>query len=419
MRSWLVVAVIAGCLAASDDAMAQPVRVAVQCENTGRTKACPAFLLGFVDAQKSLLQSPRATAEVVIYANATEVALVDRLHLRFVSSMANAPRTVEIDVDVDTRANDDSQRGQLEPAFLRGMALFVASRFPGIVTVAFAQPDEQQAVVRHLSPYDLEVDLGAWGSWTGKYQNYNGWLHGSFARVERRKRIRFGAWSNGGINRQPPLVLDDGSTVSTNTNNYNYGAQLEAAWLYNHCYSFGGSTSDWRDDPYGQYKNGWDVKLAAEWDRFRADDPRGNRLAITYVLGYQVDRYNIKNDIGERFAQYPTTQLIASGSLRKDNVAFGLSLRARGELIHPMRRHQLSASPSVDIQLGPHVDVSISFSITKREMPGPDQSEVDPMNYAQISRLSYAEPLSMNGSFSIKLHLDRTNGERNDRITDL
>ena len=41
------------------------------------------------------------------------------------------------------------------------------------------------------------------------------------------------------------------------------------------------------------------------------------------------------------------------------------------------------------------------------------------MDYQQLSRLSYAEPLSMNGSFSLRVHWDRTNGARNDRLEDL
>src|SRR5688500_15033358 len=90
-----------------------PVRVAIECEQIGRTKACPAFLLGFIDANKVLLASPRAGADVVVYATATQVALVDRMHLRFVGGMAGAPPVVELDVELDSRASDDEQRAQL------------------------------------------------------------------------------------------------------------------------------------------------------------------------------------------------------------------------------------------------------------------------------------------------------------------
>jgi hypothetical protein len=84
-----------------------------------------------------------------------------------------------------------------------------------------------------------------------------------------------------------------------------------------------------------------------------------------------------------------------------------------------MRRHSISASPSVEVQLGDRVDFSVSFSVTKRELPAPDESLIDPMDFQQLDRLSYAEPFSMNGSFNIRIHWDRTNGQRNDRLTEL
>ena len=38
---------------------------------------------------------------------------------------------------------------------------------------------------------------------------------------------------------------------------------------------------------------------------------------------------------------------------------------------------------------------------------------------ALLSRLSYAEPLSINGSLNLTIHWDRTNGARNDRFSDI
>ena len=61
----------------------------------------------------------------------------------------------------------------------------------------------------------------------------------------------------------------------------------------------------------------------------------------------------------------------------------------------------------------------MSFSITKRALPLPDESQIDPLDFQQLSRLAYAEPLSLNGSVSVTFHWDRTNGARNDRFTDL
>ena len=105
--------------------------------------------------------------------------------------------------------------------------------------------------------------------------------------------------------------------------------------------------------------------------------------------------------------------------MRKDKISYGLSLSAEAEMIHPGRRHHLTASPYIEMQIGGHVDVSASFSITKREVPAPDESMIDPSDFALLSRLSYAEPLSINGSLNLTIHWDRTNGARNDRFEDI
>jgi hypothetical protein len=175
----------------------------------------------------------------------------------------------------------------------------------------------------------------------------------------------------------------------------------------------------WRDDPKGQFRYGTATQVGAEWDRFHADDPRGNRLAVLAVVGYNVEGYNLQNEIGERFAHYAVAGAIASGKVRKDKVLLGLSLGVGGQILHPTRRHHVSVSPSIEWQLGGHIDLNLSFSVTKRELPGPDESLIDPTDYALQSRLSYAEPLAINGSFSLSIHADRTNGERNDRFSDL
>src|SRR5689334_12445169 len=122
---WLALLVLLVQLAHAEPAA--PVRVSIECEDTGRTKACPAFLTGFLEANQLLLAAPRAEADVLVYVSVHEVALADRVHLRFVSSLPSTPPIVEIDVEIDTRADDDAQRAQLEPAFLRGLALYVAA----------------------------------------------------------------------------------------------------------------------------------------------------------------------------------------------------------------------------------------------------------------------------------------------------
>ena len=105
-----------------------------------------------------------------------------------------------------------------------------------------------------------------------------------------------------------------------------------------------------------------------------------------------------------------------SGTVRKDKVGFGLSLSAQAEMIHPGRRHNLTASPYIEMQIGGHIDLSVSFSVTKRELPAPNEAKINKEDFALQSRLSYAEPLSLNGSLNLTIHWDRTNGARNDRF---
>ena len=106
----------------------------------------------------------------------------------------------------------------------------------------------------------------------------------------------------------------------------------------------------------------------------------------------------------------------ATGTIRHDGINYGLSLAIAGEVIRPDRRHSLSASPFISWQLGGHVDLSLSLSATRRELPGPDPDALDESDYQQVTRASYAEPFSASGWFSVRIHWDPTNGARNDRL---
>ena len=413
----LAAVAMVGVLAAT--ASADPVRVTVECEQTGRTKACPAFLLGFIDASKAMLQAPRANADVVVYASANEVALVDRLHLRFVSKLQGPPSVIELDVDLDTRGTDDEQRAQLEPAFLRGMALYIATRYPDSVKVVIEPPDETATVVKSTTPWGIALSFGGSGNRTERYKSANAYGDVELTRTTKDLRLLAALNGNYGLNFQPPLVLDDGTEVSLDTRQWSYGGGVGGGYLLDPCWSVGAVVRQERQDPKGQYRYDAQLLAGVEWDKYQADDPRGNRLAVLYKVGTRIERYNIRNVIGERFAAYPWHGIVASGSLRKDKVTVGLSVSALLEVIHPERRHALSASPYVEVQIGGHIDLSASFSITKRELPAPDETLIDPADYAALSRLSYAEPLSINGSLNLTIHWDRTNGARNDRLEDL
>jgi hypothetical protein len=431
-RGWLVWTAILVASAAPARARAEPdtapsaaskgpIRVDLNCEGDARTKACPAFIAGFIDAHsKVLLNAPRAAADVSLYVTATQIALLDHLQLRFVSHMPDAPAVIELSADLDSRADDDTQRAQLAPAFLQGVGLYVAARFPGLVTTALGVPDAATAAAApETSPWDVGLSLGGYGSVTAQYQSLNTTNSLYVQRLDETSRIIPSFSANTGLNRQPPLTLTDGTIVSTNTTSWNLNAAITGAWLYDDHWSFGGHTNWYRDDRYGQYRYTVNAKAAAEWDLYKADDPRGNRLAVLYYAGYQADGYNLRDDLGETAANYPIHGLISSGSVRKDKASFGLELTIAGEVIHPGRRHQLTAAPFVDLKIGGHIDLTASFSITKRELPPPDPAAIDPTNYAEISRLSYAEPLALAGSLYITIHGDRTNGARNDRFSDL
>ncbi|HUS30838.1 MAG TPA: hypothetical protein VMZ53_20145 [Kofleriaceae bacterium] len=395
---------------------AKPIRVAVQCEDPGRTKACPAFLLGIIDANKVLLNSPRAGADVVVYAAANEVALVDRLHLRFVGSVTGAPAAIELDVDVDTRGTDDEQRTQIEPAFLAGLSLFVRARFPDAVKTELVTPADMSETKAVGSPWGVQLQVNGNASYTKKYRSAQMHLALVGRYVTRRFRALVGNFTDFGINRQPPLMLEDGTLVSLDSSQWATRGGAEAIKSFNDTWSLGVGSYTNLEDPKSQFRYTSRSRAALEWDMFPADDPRGNRLAVFYHLGWVVERYNIRNELGERFAQYPIHGIDAVGSVRKDKMSFGLQLESIIQLNHPARRRIISASPFVTLQLGSHVDVNLSFSITQREFPAPDPNAIDPSDYAQLSRLSFAEPLQLNGSLGLSIHWDPSNGVRNDRI---
>lgn len=417
MRRLLIVASLL-CGVARVDAQPDgtPIRVAIQCEQQGRTKACPAFLAGFVDGNKVLLNSPLAGADVILYATANSVALIDSVHLRFVGQMASAPAPVELDVDLDTRTTDDQQRAALEPVFLRGIALFVATRHPGAVTVTLTVPPTIATATPDVSPWGVELGVAANASYTANYRTAGTQLF----LVGRYLTPRFRAFAlqtvAASLNRQPPLTLDDGTRVSLDNEQWKYRGGAEAVYSWCDAWSVGVGSYTFFEDPKGQYAYNSRTRAAIEWDLFPADDPRGNRLGVFYHLGWMVERYNIRNTLGERFAHYPSHGIDAVGSVRHDRISYGLNLSSDVQVEHPGRRLLLTASPFASIQIGNHVDLDLSFSVTKRTFPPPDPAAIDPSDFAQLSRLSYAEPLSFTSSIGLTLHWDPTNGVRNNRI---
>ncbi|MCW5802757.1 MAG: hypothetical protein KIT31_10250 [Deltaproteobacteria bacterium] len=413
MPRLLVIALVLGGLATAR-ADRGPIRVAIQCEQAGRTKACPAFLAGLIDANKVLLNSPRAGADVVVYASAVNVALIDRLHLRFVGH-AGGPAPVEVDVDLDTRETDDNQRKALEPAFLRGVALFVAARHPSAVTVALGVPSELSAAPVRGSPWGIELGVSGSGSYTQNYRSAGFGVHFVGRYLTRKFRAFTLQTLSGGLERLPPLTIN-GEKVSLDSENWKYRFGAEAVYSWCPSWSVGVGSYTFFEDPNGQFVYNQRTRAAVEWDAFAPDDPRGNRLAVFYHVGWMVERYNLRNVLGERFAAYPTHGVDAVGSVRHDKITYGISLASDVQVDHPTRRFLFTASPFATIQIGTRVDLSFSFSLTKRALPAPDPREVDMANFQQQSRLSFAEALALNGGISILIHFDPTNGARNNRI---
>jgi hypothetical protein len=411
---FLVVAFLLAARAAAADG--RPVRVAVVCEELGRTKACPAFLLGLVDANKVLLSSPLAGADVVLYAATVEIGTIDRIHLRFVGAIGKAQTAIELDADLDTRATDDQQRSQLAPGFLQGISNFVYAHYPTAVQIALGAPPDLATAVPDTSPWGAQVSANASGNYTDKYRSASTDLSFVARYLTKRFRALTLEAASGGINKQPPLVLDDGTVASLDSTQWSLRGGAEAIYSFDDCWSAGVGSYTVFEDPKAQYDYSSRTRAAIEYDLFPADDPRGNRLGVFYHLGWAVDRYNLPNVLGERFAQYPLHGIDAVGSVRHDKMSYGLTLQSDVQLNHPTRRHSITASPFVSFQLGTHVDLELAFSITQRELPAPDPAAIDPSDFAQLSRLSYAEPLAMTGSLSLTIHWDPTNGVRNDRI---
>jgi len=392
-----------------------PLAVSLECQAPGRSKACPTFLRGFLDESQLLRFAPRAAADVVLFVNATELPAADRIQLRFVSRLAGAPPAVEQLVTIESRAADDAQRARLRSAFLRGIALFVAARRPEVVDVRLATPTNMALVAATTTPWSVSLELGGSGSWTEKFRSFEGTSQLRLSRVTATSKLVFGSGASLTSTRQPPLVVD-GNEASLDTDQSSAYAFVNAERHLSEHWSTGWIDQLDHEDREGQVRYRNMLLSGIQWDAFRADDPRGNRLWLYYRPGFQVEKYNRVNELGERRAAYPVHLGGIGASVRRDRVTFGLFLEGSAEMLRPTRRHRLTATPDLKVPVGDHVDFSLSLSIAKSELPGP--AMIDESNYEEVIRASYAQPLSITGRLSIKLHWDRTNGAQNNRFGD-
>ncbi|MBA3465100.1 MAG: hypothetical protein H0T46_34525 [Deltaproteobacteria bacterium] len=219
-----------------------------------------------------------------------------------------------------------------------------------------------------------------------------------------------------GLNRQPPLVLGDGTVVDLDSSRWLVRAGAKFVEILDDHWSVGAGSFTNFEDEKGQHVYFNRSRVAIEWDLLKPDDPRGNRLGVFYALGWSTEKYQLRNERGEKSATYPVHGIEAFGSVRHDRISFGLSLESEAQLAHPTRRHSITVSPFIQVQLGDRVDLELSLSLTQRELPGPDPAAIDPADFEQQSRLSFAEPLSISGTFSLNIHFDPSNGVRNDRL---
>ncbi len=393
--------------------------VTLQCEARGRTKACPDFILGFIDDNAYLRQAPRSDAAILMFVTTAEVGNDDLLHFRVVGTVAGASNTVEFDTKLDTRATDDEVRSQLQPAFARGVALFVAAAHPAAVEISFLAPTSNAAASKPaaaLSPWDFSLSIEAFGNRSNRYASASTFENISLARTTPTSIHRIHISGDYRVNKLPPLVIGD-EVISLNTRAWRGGmGGMTAHQLTPHlAYAVRGAANI--SDPRAPTRHDASAEAALEWDRYHSNDPRGNQFAVAYGVGLAYQRYNFINVLGERVAIYPRHFIGAAGNFRRDRVQYSLSANADAEMLHPTRRYSLTLEPSISWQLGSHIDLNVSVSVIKRAIPGP--AEIDETDADQLARAAYAEPLALSGSFGITVHWDRTNGARNNRFSSL
>jgi len=415
MRAPLLVLMASICAAPAAEAAPgwQPVRIHLECQGWGRTKACPAFLLGFIDETPLLQRAPRGQAEVELFYNVTFRASDDLVNLRFTSHLPGAPRALDVTQEIDSRASDDAQRAQLRPAFLRGLAPFIGAVHPEAVEVVLVAPPDGERRAPATTAWSFGIYTGGFGSWTRNYRSANGWGGVGVNRVDADTSFGLGVDGSYSITRQPSLVID-GQPVSLDTDSYGISSAARASRNLGPHWAAGVRLRAGHEDPLGRFRHTLRAHAGVSYDWFPADDPRGNRLEVADLAGAQADRYNVRNVLGEKIARFPSHVLLAAGSVRRDRVTFSISASAAADMIHPRTRYLVEVSPSVEVQIGAHVDVSMSLGITKQAVPGP--ADIDQGDFGEVTRASYAEPLRVFSSFNLSLHWDRSNPDRNNRF---
>jgi hypothetical protein len=387
------------------------------CETYGRTKACPDFINGFIDDNPYLRQAPRSDAQLVMFVTTTSTGLNDQLHFRVVSTVAKSPAVLEVDALLNTRGTDDELRAALLPAFNQVVSLFISSQHPEAVSIAFSAAKRSVAALpKELSPWGYRLSVEGSGSQTARYASYNGYAQGVVSRVTARSIARVSLFGNYSADKAPPLMIGD-QVVSLNTKAYDASLSGFIEHHLNDCWSLGFRANGSGADKRNQTRASAGATAGVEWDRYASDDPRGNQLAVAYSMGPQYERYNVLNVLSEKSATYMEHTIGIAGQFRSDHIQYYINAGATSQMFAPTRRYSLSMSPSMQWQLGDHVDLNLSVRVVKRAVPGPAQ--VDETDPDAIARSSYAEPLEIGGSLGVSFHWDATNGQRNNRFSRL
>jgi hypothetical protein len=293
------------------------------------------------------------------------------------------------------------------------LAPFVAARLPEAVDVRLRAPADAAAEERRTTPYGLELKLGGWGSWTERYQSADLSGRAQLFRLTPRDGAGLAVDYLREVERQPNLEVG-GAKVPMTFDAEELAGSVHAHRALSRRWTVGVVGRVGHQDGDGQYLATTRLHFGIERDWFAADDPRGNRLAAAWLVGVQDDIYRRPNVLAETSARFPTHMLLLEGDVRFDRVELELDLAAQAELLRPARRYVLSANGAARLILGSHLDLALGLGVTRQVVPGP--AELDPGNFEQVRRASYAEPLQMSAELTLRVHFDPTNGARNDRF---
>ncbi|GDX82758.1 hypothetical protein LBMAG42_45690 [Deltaproteobacteria bacterium] len=360
---------------------------------------------------------PLSEAQVVLHLNATSEGTTDFVQLRAVNDVkagvAGAPVSFEQDVQLDYRLPVDEHRSGLDPVLLRVLAPYLSLAVPGAVSVSVTTPNGADKATTKTSPWGFKVWGGGWGNWSDHYRSLSVWSGLSLSRKTNDNAQDVWVNVERSIELQPSLVVNSTEVELTSDSSSVVGA-LTAGWNLNNHWTLGGTLRGGHDDPEGQYLGTGRAHVGVEYNLFPSDDPRGNRLAVAWLVGGQGDAYNQTNTLGQDVAFFPTQLLLGSGSVRVDTLSLSLDLSVKSQIAPFFERYVLGASVETDLTLGDHVDLQLEFSATQQAIPGP--STIDTSDYEEVTRASYAEPLEMNGWLNLRFHWDNTNSARNNRF---